>query len=190
MRQSISSGLATFLLGTTLLGAQQLSGDWRSVVQERVRFYGHRNWVVVADSAYPAQSGAGVETIVTNADHSEVLQAVVQALQASKHVRADIYTDRELAAVADSDAPGISAFRDRLSTFFNTLQPTNPIVRTVLHEKLIAKLDQVSRTFRVLILKTNLTLPYSSVFLELNCAYWSPEAERRLRSTLAAQSRR
>jgi hypothetical protein len=36
----------------------------------------------------------------------------------------------------------------------------------------------------VLILKTNLRLPYTSVFIELDCGYWSPEAERRLRDKM------
>jgi hypothetical protein len=31
---------------------------------------------------------------------------------------------------------------------------------------------------------TNLTLPYTSVFLELDCGYWSPEAEQRLRDAI------
>jgi L-fucose mutarotase/ribose pyranase (RbsD/FucU family) len=190
MQRTLVSALGTILLTATLAGAQQMNGNWRSILQERLPLYGHRNWIVIADSAYPAQSAEGVETIVTGADHFEVLQAVIRALDASKHVRPNIYTDRELAAVPESDAPGISAYRDQLSAFFGTLQVAAPPVQTLAHEKIIAKLDQVSRTFRVLILKTNLTLPYTSVFLELNCAYWTPEAEQRLRSVMAAQSGR
>jgi hypothetical protein len=45
-------------------------------------------------------------------------------------------------------------------------------------------LDEAGKTFNVLILKTNLTLPYTSVFLELDCGYWSEEAEQRLRAAL------
>ena len=29
----------------------------------------HRNWIVIADSSYPAQTSAGIETIATNEDH-------------------------------------------------------------------------------------------------------------------------
>jgi len=29
--------------------------------------FGHRNWIVVADSAYPAHSMPGIETIVSGA---------------------------------------------------------------------------------------------------------------------------
>jgi hypothetical protein len=46
--------------------------------------------------------------------------------------------------------------------------------------------DQSARAFRVLIIKTNLTLPYRSVFLQLDCGYWSAEAGQRLRQAMAA----
>jgi hypothetical protein len=36
------------------------------------------------------------------------------------------------------------------------------------------------------VLKTNMTLPYTSVFIELDCGYWSPEAEARLRAAMEA----
>jgi hypothetical protein len=31
-----------------------------------------------------------------------------------------------------------------------------------------------------------MALPYTSVFLQLDCGYWSPEAEKRLRTTMGA----
>jgi hypothetical protein len=36
----------------------------------------------------------------------------------------------------------------------------------------------------VLILKTDLTLPYTSVFIELDCGYWGPEKEQALRAMM------
>src|SRR5947208_17038584 len=80
---------------------------WQQTVAERIPLYGHRNWIVIADSAYPAQSGAGIETVVSNADHLEVVQAVLNALSHSKHVRPIVYTDAELKYVNEKDAPGI-----------------------------------------------------------------------------------
>jgi hypothetical protein len=49
------------------------------------------------------------------------------------------------------------------------------------HEEIIAKLDQTAQVFRVLVIKTELTIPYTSMFFELDCCYWTPEAEQRLR---------
>src|SRR5262249_28594214 len=153
---------------------------WQQAVAERIPLYGHRNWIVIADSAYPAQSSPGIETIVSDADHMEVVQAVLKAVAGSKHVRPIIYTDAELKYVSDSDAPGITAFRQQLSHVLGS-RP----VSVLPHEQIIAKLDDAGKTFRVLIIKTNLTLPYTSVFLQLDCGYWSADAERRLREAMS-----
>ena len=38
---------------------------WRATLDERLPLLGHRNWIVVADAAYPWQASAGIETIDT-----------------------------------------------------------------------------------------------------------------------------
>jgi hypothetical protein len=154
--------------------------SWQQAVAERIPLYGHRNWIVIADSAYPAQSSPGIETVVSDADHMQVVQAVLKAVAGSKHVRPIIYTDAELKYVSDSDAPGISAYREQLAHVL-----ANRPVSALPHEQIISKLDDAGKTFRVLIIKTNLTLPYTSVFLQLDCGYWSADAERRLREAMA-----
>src|SRR4051812_10598667 len=80
----IVSGWRTAVRPATTTAA---GSSWQKMVAERIPLYGHRNWIVIADSAYPAQSGAGIETVVSNADHLEVVQAVLKALGQSKHVR-------------------------------------------------------------------------------------------------------
>ena len=40
------------------------------------------------------------------------------------------------------------------------------------------------RNFSVLVVKTNMVLPYTSVFIELRASYWSDEAEQRLRQLI------
>jgi L-fucose mutarotase/ribose pyranase (RbsD/FucU family) len=154
--------------------------SWQQAVAERIPLYGHRNWIVIADSAYPAQSSPGIETVVSNADQMEVVQAVLKALAGSKHVRPILYTDAELKYVSENDAPGITAYREQLSRVLGS-RPASVLP----HEQIIAKLDEAGKTFRVLIIKTNLTLPYTSVFLQLDCGYWSADAERRLREAMA-----
>lgn len=149
---------------------------WRQAVTERLPLYGHRNWIVIADAAYPAQSSPGIETVVSGADHLQVLQVVLKALERTKHLRPSVFTDYELRSVAEKDAPGITGFRDRLARVLGP-RPTNVLP----HERIIARLDEAGKTFRVLIIKTNLTMPYTSVFLNLDCGYWSADAERRLR---------
>jgi hypothetical protein len=162
------------------------SGDtpasWQRIVAERLPTYGHRNWILIADAAYPSQSRPGVETITTGEDQLKVLGQVLRMVGNMKHVRARAFVDKELAFVAEQDAPGISTYRDALRPLLGT-----QAVNTVLHEDLISRIDEASRTFDVLILKTNLTLPYTSVFLELGCGYWSDEAESRLRESVTTE---
>jgi hypothetical protein len=49
---------------------------------------------------------------------------------------------------------------------------------------LVSGHNSSAEKFHVLILKTNMTLPYTSVFIELDCGYWSAEAEARLRGAM------
>jgi L-fucose mutarotase/ribose pyranase (RbsD/FucU family) len=155
--------------------------SWKDKVSKELPVLGHRNWIVVADSAYPAQSRAGIETIATNADHIKTLRAVLDRLDAQGHVKAAIFVDAELAHVPERYAKGITAYREKLA---RTLGKRN--VSTVPHEEVISMLDKAGEMFCILILKTRLTLPYTSVFLQLDCGYWSAEAESALREAMKA----
>ena len=154
---------------------------WKETLNARLPLYGHRNWIVVADSAYPAQSNPGIETIVSGAGQEEVLKAVFQSLAASKHVKPNVFTDQELEFVPEAGAPGISAYRTQLKELLH-----GQMVSVLPHEDIIKKLDQAGQTFRVLIIKTNMTTPYTSVFLQLDCAYWGAESEQKLREAIKA----
>jgi D-ribose pyranose/furanose isomerase RbsD len=134
---------------------------------------------VIADSAYPSQSNPGIETIVSDADQMDTVKQVLAAIARSSHVKPIIYTDKELAFVAESDAPGVSAFREELAAAVKGMD-----AHALPHEEIIAKLDQAAQLFNVLIIKTGMTIPYTSVFLCLDCAYWNAEAEARLRAAI------
>ncbi len=176
------TALALLIALAGLAPAANSADGWPQTVRDLLPLYGHRNWIVIADSAYPAQSRDGIETVVANADQIEVVRRVLAALAASKHVRPIIYTDRELSYVPEGDAPGVSQYRRQLNELLgdnvNALLP---------HEQIISRLDEAGKTFRVLIIKTNMTIPYTSVFLQLDCAYWSADAERHLRESMAAK---
>ncbi len=156
------------------------TSDWEIRFRELLPLFGHRNWIVVADSAYPAQSKPGIETIFTGGSQDEAVRKVLRAISASAHLRANVYLDQELAFVAESDAPGVRGYLDKLEGLLGAA------VRQLPHEEIIAKLDQAAQVFRVLIVKTAMTIPYTSVFFELDCGYWSAEAEQRLRRTMNA----
>lgn len=153
--------------------------NWELELHRLLPLFGHRNWIVVADAAYPAQSNSGIETVVADADHLHVLRKVQDAMAACQHICVNIYTDLELGFVEEIDAPGITEYRRQLD---GLLHPSE--LRQLPHEQIIAKLDQCAQTFRVLIVKTDLMIPYSSVFFELECGYWVAEAEQRLRQAM------
>jgi hypothetical protein len=160
-------------------GAPAESSGWQAKVAESMPLLGHRNWILIVDSAYPLQSSLGVETIETNASQIEVVQVVLDAIHRSIHVRPDIFMDAELPFVPDSDAPGVSAYRAKIGDLLHSYK-----VESLPHEKIISTIDQASKTFHILVLKTNMTIPYTSVFIQLNCKYWSDDAEARLRAKM------
>jgi L-fucose mutarotase/ribose pyranase (RbsD/FucU family) len=171
--------LLIFCSVVTLQASPALS-NWQKTVIDRLPLYGHRNWIVIADSAYPAQSKDGIETIVANTDQMTVLRGVMQILSHARHVTPIVYLDQELQFLDEKETPGIDVYRQQLDTMLAGKPP-----QRLLHEQIIGKLDQVSQTFRVLIIKTNMTLPYTTVFLQLDCAYWGPDAEKKLRERMA-----
>lgn len=152
---------------------------WQDKLLQELPALGHRNWLVIADSAFPAQISPGMEVIVSNEDHFVVLEKVLDAVGRSRHIRPHVYLDKELDFVSEDLAPGIAACRKRLADALSRYG-----TRPVLHEELIARMDQVAKTFRILMIKTSLTLPYTSVFMELDCGYWSPESEAKMREKM------
>jgi len=143
--------------------------------------FGHRNWIVIADAAYPHQSADGIVTIVADGDLLTVTERVLTMIAQAKHVKAKVYTDRELNFVDEQDAPGVDAFRRELAQLVQGAE-----VKQFPHEEIIAKLDRAARTFSILMIKTTTLIPYTSVFLELDCGYWNAAAENRLRAAIAA----
>jgi hypothetical protein len=159
--------------------SQTAGPSWEEVFYDELPSLGHRNWLVVADSAFPLQISPGMEAVVANEDHFVVLERVLKAVSESGHVRPKIYLDRELAYVPEALAPGMDACRKKIETMLAKYE-----VKPVLHEELISRMDQVAKTFKILMIKTNLALPYTTVFMELDCGYWSPENEAKMRELM------
>jgi len=152
---------------------------WEQKLAQELPALGHRNWIVVADSAFPLQVSPGIEVIVSGEDHFAVLEKVLKAVEASKHLRPRIYLDKELTFLTEDLAPGIDACRGKLKEMLKGREAA-----PVLHANLIARLNGVGRMFRILMIKTNLALPYTSVFMELDCGYWPAESEAKMREQM------
>jgi hypothetical protein len=154
--------------------------SWQSHVKGELSLMGHRNWILIVDSAYPQQVGAGIETIETNADQFEVVRTVLAGIKNSIHVRPIIFMDAELPFVSDEKAPGVANYRAQITTLLRDYKVTSR-----LHQSLIDEVAKDGERYRVLILKTNLAIPYTSLFIHLNCKYWSDDDERALREDMS-----
>jgi hypothetical protein len=155
--------------------------NWREKVAEAMPLLGHRNWILIVDSAYPMQSAPGIETIETDAGQIDVLRHVLYNIDRSIHVRPDILMDAELPFVPDNDAPGAAAYRAEISDLLRGYP-----VESLRHDRIIANIEEASKHFNVLVLKTNMAIPYTSVFIRLDCKYWSADAEARMRAKMKA----
>jgi L-fucose mutarotase/ribose pyranase (RbsD/FucU family) len=154
---------------------------WQVRFDKELPLLGHRNWILVVDAAYPAQTAEGMEVINTNDNLGPVLQYVMSSLEASNHVRPTVYRDREWSFITEDKAKGAQALHTQTDGLLKERQ-----VQTILHDSVFAKLDQASHLFKILVLKTNTAVPYSSVFLQLNCAYWNAQQEASLREEMKA----
>lgn len=152
---------------------------WQDKLQHELPLLGDRNWIAIVDSAYPLQTAPGVETIETQSNEVDVVRQVLDDLSHTRNVRPVIYMDAELPYVPEKDAPGIGEYRQEVHKVIGRLP-----VEFVPHEKTISQLNEKGNIFRILILKTTLTVPYSSVFILLKCGYWSDAAESRLRQAM------
>ncbi|TWT80753.1 hypothetical protein CA13_21990 [Planctomycetes bacterium CA13] len=162
-----------------LVSGQALAEDWKPLLSKRLPQYGHRNWIIIADSAYPKQSAPGIETIYTGDGQLDVLKHVLKEVDAAKHVRPVIMLDAELESVPEENAPGVETYREGLKSLFGE----RPL-KVMKHEDIIRELDEGSKLFNILLLKTDMTIPYTSVFIELDCGYWSEEKETELRDLI------
>jgi hypothetical protein len=180
---AVLTSLALFSVSSLAqLSANAPDSDWKAIVQNRLSLYGHRNWIVVSDSAFPAYSNPGIETIAVNEDSQSVLKYVAHAISASRHVRATVFVDQELQFVDEHDYPGVTELRKQIAKEFAKEQVTSSMP----HTEVMSKVDEAGKTFRVLFIKTTSTIPYTSVFMRLDCGYLSDEGERKIRAAIAA----
>mgnify|MGYP002621462258 CR=1 FL=1 len=139
---------------------------WEDILNERLPYLGHRNWIVIADMAYPLQTSDGITTIWADEPYPDVLKKVKDMIDEAPHIFAHIYRDKELSFIPEQDAPGITLLRRQMQ------QVCGDEVQCVAHEELIARLDEAGRLFNIILIKTPVLIPYTTTFFELDCKYW------------------
>jgi len=154
--------------------------SWKQVVENDLHLLGHRNWILVVDKAFPEQSSEGMKYIYVEQDLLSTLKHVLEQVEGSTHVSPIIYRDKELDYITEEQVSGISAFRRESKSILGERD-----VNTLLHDEVFKLLDESSSLFTTLVIKTNCTLPYTSFFLQLDCAYWNPGQEVVLREQMS-----
>ena len=153
--------------------------SWKDVLKEDLHLLGHRNWILVVDKAFPEQSSAGIKYIYVEDGLLPTLEHVLDEVESSTHVKPIIYRDRELSFIAEEQVDGIDDFKSEIEKIL-----TGREVHTLLHDEVFEMLDKSSSLFKTLVIKTNCTIPYTSLFLQLDCAYWGAEHEQILRAKM------
>ena len=169
--------------------SQQASGDsisqqWIKLFKERLALQGHRNWILVVDKAFPLQSARGMTIINSSQELPIALNLVMTEISYSTHVKPILYTDTEFRYITEDLAPGTDKLKKNLELVLKKY-PLN----SMLHEAVFSKIDSVSQLFNVLVIKTESLVPYSSVFIQLDCAYWDSNREAKLRKIIKSNTK-
>lgn len=140
---------------------------------------GARNWIVIADPTFPVLAGEGVIVLPVEADSADTFREVLDQLELQAALVPRIWLSRELSAIPENRAPGIRRY----------LREMKNLIRGRFHYDIDQRfidmqLAQAAARYRVLYIKTNTHLPYSSIAIELDSGYWNPDAEAEVRQRL------
>ncbi len=174
--------LATCSLFLTGCGFLPREEGWRDAVAMQSAQLGYRNWIVIAEASFPAHSRTGVRQITANEEIPTVVDEVLRSLEKTEHVTPRIYVAREARAVENDYAPGIDEFRDQLKPALHAHETTE-----LEHQSLVTLIEDATKSFDVLVIRTTTALPYTSVFMELQPGYWNSDSESALREKLERQ---
>jgi hypothetical protein len=152
---------------------------WKDAANRQIGQLGYRNWIIIAEASFPAHNGPGFRQVTADVDVPEAVDYVLNTLEQTEHVRPGVYLPREQRSVENDFAPGIDELRKKIRASLHGHETTE-----LDQQSLITLLEDASRSFDVLVIRTQTALPYSSVFLELQPGYWDADSENRLREKI------
>ena len=156
--------------------------SWQTEFHQKLPLLGHRNWVLVVDKAFPLQNAQGMTVINTGEQLPVVLQEVMSSISTSTHVKPIVFTDLELDYITEDLSPGVDSLKKNIHSSLKGYK-----INKILHNEVFGRFDSISRLFNVIVLKTESTIPYSSVFIQLDCAYWDSNREQKLRNKMVGK---
>ena len=160
----------------SLLGSCQNANpaeqEWKDQLYKNLALVGARNWIVIAEASFPAYTGPGIKTMVSDKKSDEVLLEVLDILEEEAHVLPRIMISSELRSVTEDYAPGIKRYRNNINKMLPGRQHFELMSRTI-----NSLIEDASKQFNVLVIKTKTALPYSNIYIELDSGYWNSESE-------------
>lgn len=150
-----------------------------TALRPEIKVLGQRNWVVIAEAAFPVQSRQGIKVMSVDADIPELVESVELVIEETHHVKPRIYVTTEIDQVSYDYAPGVKNYQKELKAALHERE----VIRLD-HEMLLQMLKTTTKDYQVLVIKSRTALPYSSVFMELGSGYWDNESESILRDTI------
>jgi hypothetical protein len=111
----------------------------------------------------------------------DVLKYTLSRIEENNHIKPVIYKDKELDFINEDLVPGVDSYRSSLAKVIGQSD-----VQVLLHDSVFIKVDEASKLFKTLVIKSNQVIPYSSVFIQLDCDYWSAKKETQLRKLMQA----
>ncbi|MFT5882595.1 MAG: hypothetical protein ACI9FG_001099 [Crocinitomicaceae bacterium] len=149
---------------------------WIQQVDSEIAELGAYNWILITESAYPAPDRPGAHTLLSPYKLPRTLDSVLQSIESIGHVRPRIYLSRESAELNEDYAPGIDNHRSNLTKHLNE-RPTQSLSA----DSLESLMRSSKKGNRVLVVKSQTTLPYTTIYIELESGYWDGESETALR---------
>ncbi|MEX2514229.1 MAG: hypothetical protein WD398_15100 [Cyclobacteriaceae bacterium] len=161
-------------------GDENQNINTKEVIHEKMKVMGHRNWILLVDSAFPEQNADGMETIVVEGGMLENLEWLLPMIKDAPHINPVIYKDLELDYLDEDMVAGIEGYKSDLNEILG-----DQIAVPLLHEEIFEMLDKEASLFSILMIKTDEVMPYTSLFMQLDCGYWNPDQEAELRKKMS-----
>lgn len=149
---------------------------WMEAIDTEIQTLGSFNWIVIADSTFPALATKDAHILVAPARIPFVLDTTIQSIESSGHVKPRIYATRESLELSERYAPGVKQYREAVKSALAGRKIIHLPSRSI--DRLLV---DAGSQYRILIIKTESTLPYSSIYLELESGYWDSQSETALR---------
>ena len=105
---------ALLLLGCTKGISRKDPADYKKLdvgLVREVQALGSHNWIVIADRSFPLYTRRGVRTILVEQQIPEVLNGVVQVLEAKPNIEPHFHRTLESSFIDNDSAPGMDVYR-------------------------------------------------------------------------------